>query len=495
MAICPGCRSQGELCKECPTCRRYFVEESQWRKSPSDELLGTLIGGQYIPTALIGEGGMGRIYKARAKYTGQTVALKILKSEYMEDETLKDRFFREAEVVGALDHPHIVKLYGCAPVPEHNTIYMAMELLNGRTLFEVLRREVTPLQTMMLWFTEIASALGCAHSKGIFHRDLKPENVFIIKEDDGTEHVKVLDFGLAALTDRAKITMSGQALGTPWYMSPEQATASAVSFSSDIYSLGCILYELATSKPPFPGNRPFNVMMQHVNAQVPPMITRPEAEISADMVGFILRCLEKQPQNRYQTANEALSALYMLPEWMVDGQSTPSQSLLQSMRQLSQLSDIRSDISSSITGILRSGEMRSVGSRPSGAISSNSGEIIVRSDEISVRSGEVISRPSDPAVRSGRSFSLNIQGLTESGSHPRQSRQFHSESIVQSLISSSPENPKVNSQELAYISDPDGRLASMESFVGEKFKFIVAIAVVIIAALIVAIIYLATRGA
>ena len=136
---------------------------------------------------------------------------------------------------------------------------------------------------------------------------------------------------------------------------------------------------------------------------------------------------------------------------------------------------------------------------PSGAdrraISSNSGEIIVRSDEISVRSGEVISRPGDPAVRSGRSFSLNIQGLTESGSHPRQSRQFHSESIVQSLISSSPENPKVNSQELAYISDPDGRLASMESFVGEKFKFIVAIAVVIIAALIVAIIYLATRGA
>ena len=222
-------------------------------------------------------------------------------------------------------------------------------------------------------------------------------------------------------------------------------------------------------------------MMQHVNAQVPPMITRPEAEISADMVGFILRCLEKQPQNRYQTANEALSALYMLPEWMVDGQSTPSQSLLQSMRQLSQLSDIRSDISSSITGILRSGEMRSVGSRPSGAISSNSGEIIVRSDEISVRSGEVIS--------------LNIQGLTERGAHPRQSRQFHSESIVQSLISSSPENPKVNSQELAYISDPDGRLASMESFVGEKFKFIVAIAVVIIAALIVAIIYLATRGA
>ena len=437
---------------------------------------------------------MGTVYEGRQIHFNRVVAIKVLSNFHLSDAQVFARFDREAKSIARINHPNVVKLIDSGFEAGNSIAYIVMEYVKGIELSNIPASELSGQFIAHIAY-QVLNALAEAHAMNVIHRDLKPDNIMITNENGDPHFVKVLDFGLAALTDRAKITMSGQALGTPWYMSPEQATASAVSFSSDIYSLGCILYELATSKPPFPGNRPFNVMMQHVNAQVPPMITRPEAEISADMVGFILRCLEKQPQNRYQTANEALSALYMLPEWMVDGQSTPSQSLLQSMRQLSQLSDIRSDISSSITGILRSGEMRSVGSRPSGAISSNSGEIIVRSDEISVRSGEVISRPSDPAVRSGRSFSLNIQGLTESGSHPRQSRQFHSESIVQSLISSSPENPKVNSQELAYISDPDGRLASMESFVGEKFKFIVAIAVVIIAALIVAIIYLATRGA
>ena len=437
---------------------------------------------------------MGTVYEGRQIQFNRVVAIKVLSTAHLSDEQVFARFEREARSIARVNHPNVVKLIDSGFEAGNSIAYIVMEYVKGIELSNIPASELSGQFIAHIAY-QVLNALAEAHAMNVIHRDLKPDNIMITNENGDPHFVKVLDFGLAALTDRAKITMSGQALGTPWYMSPEQATASAVSFSSDIYSLGCILYELATSKPPFPGNRPFNVMMQHVNAQVPPMITRPEAEISADMVGFILRCLEKQPQNRYQTANEALSALYMLPEWMVDGQSTPSQSLLQSMRQLSQLSDIRSDISSSITGILRSGEMRSVGSRPSGAISSNSGEIIVRSDEISVRSGEVISRPSDPAVRSGRSFSLNMQGLTESGSHPRQSRQFHSESIVQSLISSSPENPKVNSQELAYISDPDGRLASMESFVGEKFKFIIAIAVVIIAALIVAIIYLATRGA
>lgn len=313
MAICPGCRSQGELCKECPTCRRYFVEESQWRKSPSDELLGTLIGGQYIPTALIGEGGMGRIYKARAKYTGQTVALKILKSEYMEDETLKDRFFREAEVVGALDHPHIVKLYGCAPVPEHNTIYMAMELLNGRTLFEVLRREVTPLQTMMLWFTEIASALGCAHSKGIFHRDLKPENVFIIKEDDGTEHVKVLDFGFARLQGAAKkLTMAGVAFGTPHYMSPEQAMGlTEITAACDVYALGIMLFQAVSGHVPYDSanNSPMEVMHAQVNSPPPQCVPRQEYNVPKRLISCIYKCMKKEPKDRYADGNELCAEL------------------------------------------------------------------------------------------------------------------------------------------------------------------------------------------
>ena len=474
-AVCPKCRCQlPQIGYRCENDGWYGVDISEL--DYPDTVVGRPLAGAFYALRRIGQGGMGTVYEGRQIQFNRVVAIKVLSTAHLSDEQVFARFEREARSIARVNHPNVVKLIDSGFEAGNSIAYIVMEYVKGIELSNIPASELSGQFIAHIAY-QVLNALAEAHAMNVIHRDLKPDNIMITNENGDPHFVKVLDFGLAALTDRAKITMSGQALGTPWYMSPEQATASAVSFSSDIYSLGCILYELATSKPPFPGNRPFNVMMQHVNAQVPPMITRPEAEISADMVGFILRCLEKQPQNRYQTANEALSALYMLPEWMVDGQSTPSQSLLQSMRQLSQLSDIRSDISSSITGILRSGE------------------IIVRSDEISVRSGEVISRPSDPAVRSGRSFSLNIQGLTESGSHPRQSRQFHSESIVQSLISSSPENPKVNSQELAYISDPDGRLASMESFVGEKFKFIVAIAIVIIAALIVAIIYLATRGA
>ena len=474
-AVCPKCRCQlPQIGYRCENDGWYGVDISEL--DYPDTVVGRPLAGAFYALRRIGQGGMGTVYEGRQIQFNRVVAIKVLSTAHLSDEQVFARFEREARSIARVNHPNVVKLIDSGFEAGNSIAYIVMEYVKGIELSNIPASELSGQFIAHIAY-QVLNALAEAHAMNVIHRDLKPDNIMITNENGDPHFVKVLDFGLAALTDRAKITMSGQALGTPWYMSPEQATASAVSFSSDIYSLGCILYELATSKPPFPGNRPFNVMMQHVNAQVPPMITRPEAEISADMVGFILRCLEKQPQNRYQTANEALSALYMLPEWMVDGQSTPSQSLLQSMRQLSQLSDIRSDISSSITGILRSGE------------------IIVRSDEISVRSGEVISRPGDPAVRSGRSFSLNIQGLTESGSHPRQSRQFHSESIVQSLISSSPENPKVNSQELAYISDPDGRLASMESFVGEKFKFIVAIAVVIIAALIVAIIYLATRGA
>lgn len=319
MAICPGCKSQGELCQECPACGRYFVEEAQWRKCADDELLGTLIGGQYVPLALIGEGGMGRIYKARAKYTGQTVALKILKSEYMEDETLKDRFFREAEVVGALDHPHIVKLFGCAPVPDHNTIYMAMEYLAGRTLFEVFRREAVPLATMIRWFTEIASALGCAHAKGIFHRDLKPENVFVITDDEGVERIKVLDFGFARLQGAAKkLTMAGVAFGTPHYMSPEQAMGlTEITAACDVYALGIMLFQAVSGHVPYDSatNSPMEVMHAQVNAQTPTCVPRPEYKnVPKKLISCIYKCMKKEPQDRYADGNALCEELQSIAD-------------------------------------------------------------------------------------------------------------------------------------------------------------------------------------
>ena len=312
MAVCPKCFEQGELAQECPKCHHHFVDTEDLKKSKNDELLGDLIGGQYVPLALIGEGGMGKIYKAKAKYTGKIVALKVLKSDYMEDETLKDRFFREAEVVSALDHPNIVKLYGCAPDEKHNTIFMAMELLVGRTLFDVLHlKEVTPLTTMVRWFVEMASALGEAHKHGIFHRDLKPENIFIVKGDDGQEHPKILDFGFARLQGAAKkLTMAGIAFGTPHYMSPEQAMGvDDITAAVDVYALGIMLFQAISGHLPFdsPTNAPMEVMYAQVHSNTPTCEPRPEYNPPKNLILCIYKCMEKQPAKRYPDG-AALSA-------------------------------------------------------------------------------------------------------------------------------------------------------------------------------------------
>ncbi|MCL2325904.1 MAG: serine/threonine protein kinase [Proteobacteria bacterium] len=303
MAICPLCRAQGEEGKQCSADRRYFVDERELARAPEGHLLGELVGGQYVPLSLIGEGGMGRIYKARAKYTGKDIALKILKSEYVEDETLRERFFREAEVVSSLEHPNIVKLYGCAPDENHNTIYMAMELLSGRTLFEALRRDLPDLATMLRWFVSMSSALGEAHKKGIFHRDLKPENIFIIRDDDGIEHPKVLDFGFARLQGAAKkLTMVGVAFGTPHYMSPEQAMGmTEITAAVDVYAMGVMLYQAVSGQVPFDSktNSPMEVMYAQVNDAPPPCVPRPEYKVSKRLIRCIEKCMKKEPGERY----------------------------------------------------------------------------------------------------------------------------------------------------------------------------------------------------
>ena len=311
MAICPKCHSEGELCAECPNCHFHYVEAADLRKSHNDELLGDIVGGQYVPLALIGEGGMGKIYRAKNKFIDKTVALKVLKSEYMEDETLKDRFFREAQVVSALDHPNIVKLYTCAPDEKHNQLFMAMELLVGKSLFYIIEKSVPDLKTMMNFFCEISSALGEAHKHGIFHRDLKPENVFIVTDDNGEEHAKVLDFGFARLQGAAKkLTMAGVAFGTSHYMSPEQAMGVLdITAACDIYALGVMLFQVVSGNLPYNHDSPMEVMYDQVNKETPVCVPRPEYNPPKELIECIYKCMEKDPLKRYQDGNELHAAL------------------------------------------------------------------------------------------------------------------------------------------------------------------------------------------
>lgn len=311
MAICPKCHSEGELCAECPNCHFHYVESADLRKSHNDELLGDIVGGQYVPLALIGEGGMGKIYRAKNKFIDKTVALKVLKSEYMEDETLKDRFFREAQVVSALDHPNIVKLYTCAPDEKHNCLFMAMELLVGRSLFDVIGKSVPELKVMVRIFSEISSALGEAHKHGIFHRDLKPENVFIMADEDGTEHAKVLDFGFARLQGASKkLTMAGVAFGTPHYMSPEQAMGLPdITAACDIYALGVMLFQVISGNLPYNHDSPMEVMYDQVNKDTPVCVPRAEYNPPKELIECIYKCMEKDPLKRYQDGSELHAVL------------------------------------------------------------------------------------------------------------------------------------------------------------------------------------------
>lgn len=342
MAICPKCNQRNDdenaVGAECPNCHHYFVESRELAKAPQQHLLGELVGGQYIPLSLIGEGGMGHIYKAKSKYTGKIVALKILKSEYMQDEQLRNRFFREAEVVDKLDHPNIVKIYGCAPDMEHNTIFIAMELLSGRTLFDMLRRGVPRLDLIIQWFVEISDALGAAHKKGIFHRDLKPENIFIVPSEDGkSKHARILDFGFARLQGaQKKLTLAGVAFGTPHYMSPEQAMGmDEITAAVDVYAIGIMLFQTITGKVPYDSETgsPMDVMYAQVHQPTPKIVPREEyPNVPPALIKCIEKCMEKSPADRYADGAALHETLVSIQNDFLNGSQEPEASVVEKKR-------------------------------------------------------------------------------------------------------------------------------------------------------------------
>ncbi len=401
VAICPKCRCElPEIGERCANDGWFGVDPSELVKGDAN-VLGRPLGGSFVALKRIGQGGMGTVYEGRQIQFDRLVAIKILSETHTNDKQIMARFEREARSIARVVHPNVVQLIDSG-IEDRNTAYIVMEYVQGVELSNIPESELSG-QFIIHVAQQVLNALSEAHAMNVIHRDLKPDNIMITRQDGDNRFVKVLDFGLAALTDRAKITMSGQALGTPWYMSPEQATASSVTAASDIYSLGCVLYELATSRPPFPGNRPFNVMLQHVNAEVPPLVLRPEVELSPEMIAFILKCLQKNPADRYTSANDALDALYRIPEWVAAGQSNPNQSLRLSMMQLSEMSRVRSDVISGISATLDSSD--------SGAISLRSTELAaVRA--VGHQKVEPTSSGSQPIVSDTPSYRLNMPTST-----------------------------------------------------------------------------------
>ncbi|MFE1321794.1 protein kinase [Kitasatospora phosalacinea] len=260
--------------------------------------------GRYRLTRRLGRGGMAEVFAAQDIRLGRTVAVKLLRSELAEDDTARLRFTREAHAVAALNHHSIVAVYDTGEEQHggESTPYIVMELVEGRTVRELLvDEEAPPVDQALIITAGVLEALAYSHRHGIVHRDIKPANVIITT----TGAVKVMDFGIArALAGGATtMTQTGMVMGTPQYLSPEQALGKAVDHRSDLYAAGCMLYELLTLRPPFVGETPLSVVYQHVqDAPVPP--SRVNDRVPPQLDALVMRALEKNPDDRFQSADE-----------------------------------------------------------------------------------------------------------------------------------------------------------------------------------------------
>ncbi|MFF2042895.1 protein kinase [Kitasatospora sp. NPDC058170] len=266
--------------------------------------LGTVGDGRYRLTHRLGRGGMAEVFAAQDVRLGRTVAVKLLRPELAQDDIARLRFTREAHAVAALNHHSIVAVYdtGEEHVGEESTPYIVMELVEGRTVRELLvDEEAPPVDQALIIIAGVLEALAYSHRHGIVHRDIKPANVIITTAGA----VKVMDFGIArALTGAAStMTQTGMVMGTPQYLSPEQALGKPVDHRSDLYAAGCMLYELLTLRPPFTGDTPLSVVYQHV--QDPPMPpSQANHRVPGGLDPLVLRSLAKNPDDRFQDADE-----------------------------------------------------------------------------------------------------------------------------------------------------------------------------------------------
>jgi serine/threonine protein kinase/Tfp pilus assembly protein PilF len=266
--------------------------------------VGDLVADRYEVLAHIGSGGMGEVYKVLDRQTQIIYALKMISPLLADQRTLAKRLEHEARAARTLIHGNIVTVYDVGKSTD-GAPYLLMDYVEGDSLETLLKTDVLLTQERALSiFLQIAEALVHAHQKGVVHRDLKPSNILMTKTDGGAEMVKIVDFGIAKVSnqekeDKAKLTQTGELVGTPLYMSPEQCTGEEIDARSDIYSFGCIMYETLTGKTPFAAENPVKVILKHLSEAPPPLPNG--AGISNDLKLVVMRCLEKHRSDRYAT--------------------------------------------------------------------------------------------------------------------------------------------------------------------------------------------------
>jgi tRNA A-37 threonylcarbamoyl transferase component Bud32 len=308
--------------RECPECRNAIEDQARfcpfcgaaWTAAPAvvDPWIEQVVNGKFRIEALLGQGGMGKVYRAKHLTLDRPVVLKMLHPDFSTDPQVVQRFQREARAASRLNHPNSIAVldFGAA---EDGTLFMAMEYLAGRDLARIIADEFPLGEARIVRIgAQILSALAEAHAQGIVHRDLKPENVMVEPRRGEADFVKVLDFGIAKITapgaNEPKLTAAGLVCGTPEYMSPEQARGADIDSRSDLYSMGVILYQLATGELPFQSDTPVGYLTKHLAEQPIPARER-WSDVSGALDAVIARAMAKDVAQRFQGAEEMREAL------------------------------------------------------------------------------------------------------------------------------------------------------------------------------------------
>jgi hypothetical protein len=279
----------------------------------TDPLIGRLLDDRYRIEAKIGAGGMGSVYRAVQINVERSVAVKVLAHAVSADPVIVARFRHEAQLISKLRHPNTLELYDVGSLDE-GRLYFVTELLAGQPLNRALRDGPLELLRALGFMVQICGALEEAHAAGIVHRDLKPANIFIQQVGE-QEFAKVLDFGIAKLSDQTRLTRAGEIFGTPAYMSPEQARGDEVDPRSDIYSLGIILYECLAGRTPFVAENTAALLLKHIT-EPPPHFSElsPPIDVPPAIADLVMQMLEKEPDDRPSTVGEVGSKLTRRPE-------------------------------------------------------------------------------------------------------------------------------------------------------------------------------------
>jgi eukaryotic-like serine/threonine-protein kinase len=275
-----------------------------------DDYIGKTVAKKYRVEQMLGEGGMGRVYKATQLALDKPVVLKVLRQALLGDERTVARFQREAKAASRLNHPNSISVLDFGQADD-GAMYIAMEYVQGKDLHHILSREwPLPEARVVRIMSQVLSALADAHSAGVIHRDLKPENIMVEQRRGEPDFVKVLDFGIAKIIDGTNdegpaLTRAGFVCGTPEYMSPEQARGAPLDHRSDLYAVGVILYQLMSGLLPFDSDSAVGFATKHLTeVPPPPSKRRPDAKISPAMERLILRTMAKSPDDRPQTAEQ-----------------------------------------------------------------------------------------------------------------------------------------------------------------------------------------------